>query len=154
MSSQTTNGREQLLWAKDTPNGFAPSKGSDNAAGYDLRSAYKTTVPARQRQIISTDIIIQVPAGTYGRLASRSKLACEHGIDVAAGIIDPDFRGVVCVVLANHSDRDFEVSKGDRIAQLICERIAQPSDVVEVEKADLSRTSRGERGLGRPFHFE
>lgn len=86
-----------------------------------------------------------MPEGTYGRVAPRSGLAWKNFIDVGAGVIDQDYRGNVGVILFNHSDVDFDVKKGDRIAQLICERIAHPN-VVEVKS--LSETARGEGGFG------
>jgi dUTP pyrophosphatase len=69
----------------------------------------------------------------------------KHFIDVGAGVVDYDYRGNVGVVLFNHSDADFSVSRGDRIAQLILERIAM-ADIEEVE--ELPSTERGEGGFG------
>jgi deoxyuridine 5'-triphosphate nucleotidohydrolase len=59
-----------------------------------------------------------------GRVAPRSGLAAKHGIDTMAGVIDADYRGPVGVILANLSDVDFEVKVGDRIAQLIVEKVS------------------------------
>lgn len=72
-------------------------------------------------------------------------MAWKHSIDVGAGVIDADYRGPVGVILFNHSDVDFEVKAGDRIAQLIIEKIMTP-DVMAVE--DLDSTVRGEGGFG------
>ena len=77
--------------------------------------------------------------------APRSGLAWKHSIDVGAGVIDADYRGPVGVILFNHSDTDFEVKVGDRIAQLIIEVIMIP-DVAEVD--DLDSTARGSGGFG------
>ena len=77
--------------------------------------------------------------------APRSGLAWKHSIDVGAGVIDADYRGPVGVILFNHSDQDFAVKAGDRVAQLILERIVTP-DVMEVE--DLESTTRGSGGFG------
>ncbi|KDP38491.1 hypothetical protein JCGZ_04416 [Jatropha curcas] len=122
-----------------------PSRGSALAAGYDLSSATETKVPARGKALIPTDLSIAVPEGTYARIAPRSGLAWKHSIDVGAGVIDADYRGPVGVILLNHSDVDFEVKVGDRIAQLIIEKIITP-EVVEVENLDA--TVRGEGGFG------
>lgn len=108
-------------------------------------SAYDYVVKGRGKALVQTDIQIEVPEGTYGRIAPRSGLAWKNSIDVGAGVIDQDYRGNVGVILFNHSDDDFEVKKGDRIAQLICERITYP--VVEEAKS-LSETARGAGGLG------
>ena len=78
-------------------------------------------------------------------MAPRSGLAYKKGIDVGAGVIDEDYRGEVGVILFNFGEEDFEVAPGDRIAQLILERIATPD--VEVV-ADLDATDRGAGGFG------
>ena len=72
---------------------------------------------------MDTDISIAVPAGTYGRVAPRSGLASKHSIHTGAGVIDADYRGPVKVLLFNLSGTDFNVAPGDRIAQLIVERV-------------------------------
>ncbi|KAF2662998.1 dUTP diphosphatase, partial [Lophiostoma macrostomum CBS 122681] len=123
----------------------APTKGSAYAAGHDLYSARDVTIPARGRARVDTDISIAVPVGTYGRVAPRSGLAAKHGIDTMAGVIDADYRGQVGVILANLSDQDFEVKVGDRIAQLIVEKIVMP-EVLVVEK--LEESVRGAGGFG------
>tara|TARA_R110002003_G_scaffold206_17_gene15851 strand:+ start:2209 stop:2655 length:447 start_codon:yes stop_codon:yes gene_type:complete len=109
----------------------APTKGSAYAAGHDLYSAKDITIPARGRALVPTDISISVPVGTYGRVAPRSGLANKHGIDTMAGVIDADYRGPVGVILANLSDVDFEVKVGDRIAQLIVEKVPNTASNVE-----------------------
>ncbi|XP_028778344.1 deoxyuridine 5'-triphosphate nucleotidohydrolase [Neltuma alba] len=122
-----------------------PSRASSLSAGYDLSSAVETKVPARGKALVATDLSIAIPEGTYARIAPRSGLAWKHSIDVGAGVIDADYRGPVGVILFNYSDADFEVKVGDRIAQLIIERIMTP-EVEEVE--DLDSTARGEGGFG------
>ena len=72
------------------------------------------------------DIAVAIFEGTYGRIAPRSGLAAKHHLAVGAGVIDADHRGNVRVVLFNHGNLDFHVSKEDRIAQLLFERIASP----------------------------
>ncbi|KAH9758673.1 Deoxyuridine 5'-triphosphate nucleotidohydrolase [Citrus sinensis] len=122
-----------------------PKRGSPLAAGYDLSSAAETKVPARGKALVPTDLSIAIPEGTYARIAPRSGLAWKHSMDVGAGVIDADYRGPVGVILFNHSDVDFVVKVGDRIAQLIIEKIVTP-DVLEVE--NLDSTVRGEGGFG------
>ena len=65
---------------------------------------------------------IKLPEGCYGRIAPRSGLALAHHIDIGGGVIDQDYRGNTCVIVYNLSDTPFVVSRGDRIAQLICEK--------------------------------
>ncbi|XP_063229280.1 deoxyuridine 5'-triphosphate nucleotidohydrolase [Bacillus rossius redtenbacheri] len=115
------------------------------AAKHQQLRAYEVVVPPRGKQLVKTDIQIELPPGCYGRIAPRSGLAYHNHIDVGAGVIDEDYRGNVGVLLFNHSEQPFVVKRGDRIAQLICQRIFYP-DLVEVE--DLSDTERGENGFG------
>ena len=110
----------------------APTRGSAFAAGYDLYASKEAVVPARGKVLVDTDISIAVPVNTYGRVAPRSGLASKHSIDIGAGVIDADYRGPVKVLLFNLSDNDFKVAVGERVAQLIVERIYTP-DVVVVE---------------------
>jgi dUTP pyrophosphatase len=126
-------------------NAKVPSRSSDKAAGYDLSSAEESVVPARGRKMIKTGIAISVPVGHYGRVAPRSGLTLKNGIDVGAGVIDEDYRGEVCVILFNHSDEEFVVNIGDRIAQLILEKIST-LDVEVVNSLDI--TDRGDGGFG------
>ncbi|KAF9008776.1 dUTPase-like protein [Cyathus striatus] len=122
-----------------------PTRGSPLAAGYDLYSAESKVIPAHGKALVDTQISIAVPAGTYGRVAPRSGLASKFMIDTGAGVIDADYRGVVFVLLFNLSDKDFQVNEGDRIAQLIIERIYTP-EILEVQ--DLDETLRGAGGFG------
>ncbi|XP_064548591.1 uncharacterized protein dUTPase [Drosophila montana] len=134
-----------LRYAKIIEHALEPQRGSEKAAGFDLRSAYDLLVPARGKAIVKTDLQVQVPEGSYGRVAPRSGLAVKNFIDVGAGVVDEDYRGNLGVVLFNHSETDFEVKRGDRIAQFICERISIP----ELEQVDkLDDTERGEAGFG------
>ncbi len=110
-----------------------------------VRSAYEYVVPARGKELVKTDLSVAIPKGTYARVAPRSGLAWKKFIDVGAGVVDYDYRGNVGVILFNHGEEDFVVRKGDRVAQLILERIVTP-DVVECE--DLEDTERGAGGFG------
>lgn len=134
-----------LLIKKLSADATSPTRGSADAAGYDLYSATSMTIPARGQSLIDLKIAISVPAGTYGRVAPRSGLASRHGLHTGAGVIDADYRGEVKVLLFNFSDVDYEVKKGDRIAQLILERIITP-EVIEVE--ELETSVRGMGGFG------
>lgn len=122
-----------------------PTRGSKTAAGLDLYAAYDYVVKSRGKEMIKTDISVALPIGCYGRVAPRSGLAWKHSIDVGAGVIDEDYRGPLNVILFNHGEQDFEIKRGDRIAQLICEQILHP-EVVGVE--DLDKTERGVNGFG------
>lgn len=143
--SDTTDKGPKLRFVKLTDKAFTPTRGSALAAGLDLYSAYDQFVPAQNRACIPTDLQIELPPGTYGRIAARSGIAWMHFIGVGAGVIDADFRGGISVVLFNFSQRNFYVSRGERIAQLIVEKILIPTPE-EVES--LEETERGTRGFG------
>ncbi|OJJ39765.1 hypothetical protein ASPWEDRAFT_37604 [Aspergillus wentii DTO 134E9] len=134
-----------LLVKKLNEHATAPTRGSAFAAGYDIYSAKETVIPAKGKAMVETGIAVAVPAGTYGRVAPRSGLAAKHFIDTGAGVIDADYRGEVKVLLFNFSDVDFTINKGDRIAQLVLERIYTP-EVQVVE--ELEESVRGAGGFG------
>ncbi|KII95890.1 hypothetical protein PLICRDRAFT_98880 [Plicaturopsis crispa FD-325 SS-3] len=134
-----------LLIKRRSDKAKLPTRGSPLSAGYDLYSAERKVIPARGKALVDTQISVAVPAGTYGRVAPRSGLASKFMIDTGAGVIDADYRGIVFVLLFNLSDKDFQVEEGDRIAQLILEKIHTP-DVLEVD--DLDETLRGAGGFG------
>lgn len=145
MSTETAESKCILRFVKLTNNASTPSKGSKMAAGYDLSSAYDYIIPSHGKNIVFTDIQVEIPDGCYARIAPRSSLAANSFIDIGAGVIDADYRGNIKIVMFNHSNVDFVVSKGDRIAQLICERIFYPQ-LVEVKS--LNKTERESSGFG------
>ena len=134
---------------KLTADAIIPVRGSAGAVGYDLYSSMDTCVALKNRTLIDTGIAITLPPGTYGRVAPRSGLAVKKGIQVGAGVIDPDYTGEVKVLLFNDGESDFVIKKGDRIAQLIIERCETPI----IEEVDfLNVTERGEGGFGSTGH--
>ncbi|XP_046687056.1 deoxyuridine 5'-triphosphate nucleotidohydrolase-like [Homalodisca vitripennis] len=135
----------KLGFQRLTENAFPPQRSSASAAGFDLRSAYDYIVPKFERQLVKTDLAIKLPDNCYGRIAPRSGLALHNFIDVGAGVVDRDYTGNVCVLLFNHSNKDFVIKKGDRIAQLICEVVLYP-DLYEI--ANVGETVRGSNGFG------
>lgn len=143
--NKTTSTSSVLKFVKLSENAYTPTKGSTRAAGYDLKSAYDYIIPANGKAVVKTDIQIRVPEGTYGRIAPRSGLAAKHHLDVGAGVVDEDYTGNVRVVLFNHGAEEFKIAKGDRIAQLICEKIRYP--VLE-ECVSIEETERGPCGFG------
>lgn len=122
-----------------------PVRGSSGAAGYDLHSTEGYVILPGQRAVVSTGLSFELPPGVYGRVAPRSGLAVKHGLQVGAGVVDPDYTGEVKVVLFNHDKNTFVIKPGYRIAQLVLERFETP-DVEEVEV--VSETDRGDNGFG------
>ena len=115
-----------------TDNAILPARGTPGAAGFDLYSTDGYVILPGHRVVVSTGVSIKLPEGTYGRIAPRSGLAVKHGLDVLAGVIDPDYIGEIKVVLINTDMRlPFHIKPGYRIAQLILESFVSP-EVVEV----------------------
>lgn len=134
-----------LHYVKMSSEAYAPTRATSQAAGLDLRAAKEETIEPQERKPISTQLKIMIPENHYGRIAPRSGLSLHQYIDVCAGVIDADYRGEIKILLHNHGTKPFKVLKGDKIAQLICERISIPS-LIEVE--DLPPTVRGIAGFG------
>src|SRR5690606_35545236 len=145
IGSKTTSFQTKLLVKKLSENAKIPIRSSAYAAGLDLSSSTDVLIPPQSQKLIPTDLAIQVPKGTYGRVAPRSGLALKNFIDIGAGVIDHDYIGPIGVILFNHSKNLFQVKKGDRIAQLIIEKIEILEPII-VE--NLNETKRGLKGFG------
>ena len=103
-----------------------PKRSTREVAGYDLSASQDCTIPRGGRRLVQTELAISFLAGLYARIAPRSGLALKKCIDIGAGVIDSDYCGEVGVVLFNHGDQDFDVKMGDKIAQLVLEKIDTP----------------------------
>jgi len=121
------------------------TRGSAEAAGADICSAYEYLIKSNSWCLVKTGLILSLPEGTYGRIAPRSGLALYHGISVGAGVIDRDYTGEIGIVLFNHGNLDFKITQGDRIAQIICEKIIIP-ELIELQVTNV--TQRGDLGFG------
>jgi len=143
-NSANTDG-SVIKFKKLSDHAIIPARGSEWAAGFDLFSAHETTIAAHSHGLVKTDIAVELPFGSYGRVAPRSGLAYKKFIDIGAGVVDVDYRGNVGVVVFNHLHQDFQVKYGDKVAQLVVEKIFMPA--VEV-CTELSDTCRGEGGYG------
>lgn len=124
---------------------ICPKRGTPESAGLDIFATADCIIPSKGRGRLPTGISIAIPNGFYGQLKPRSSLAWNHHIDVGAGVIDADYRGEIKVVLFNHDIFDFQVKKGDAIAQLLILPVYM-GGLFEV--SDLSMTERGEGGFG------
>jgi dUTP pyrophosphatase len=125
-----------------------PERKTPQSAGYDIVASVDAYLPAKGRGVVGTGLVVAIPEGYYGRIASRSGLSLNHGIEVGAGVIDSDYRGEVKVLLYNHSNADFQVKKGERISQLILQKITTPELVRVRGEKELDETTRGAGGFG------
>lgn len=125
-----------------------PTKGSNDAAGWDLYAADGAIILPHTTAKISTDIAIEIPTAWWGGVFARSGLATKQGLRPAncVGVIDSDYRGPIIVALHNDSDETRFVSSGDRIAQLIFFPVAYIQDWEVVD--ELSDTERSDGGFG------
>ncbi len=137
---------EKVRGCEDLP---LPVSTSEFSSGVDLLSAEAsdTVLKPGKIKLISTGIKIMIPKGYEGQIRPRSGLALKHGITVlnTPGTIDSDYRGIVKIILINLGEEEFIIQRGDRIAQLVIQKIFFPNfKLVET----LDETKRGEGGFG------
>jgi len=138
--------RVRLLRAREDS---LPAYQTEGSAGMDLKADVdgEIVIPPMGRAMIPTGIALSMPPGVEGQVRPRSGLAIRHGVTClnAPGTIDSDYRGEVCVILANFGEGPFPVRRGDRIAQIVFSRTLRARlEVVE----DLEETPRGDGGFG------
>ena len=142
--------REQEMVVKivNKSNNPLPEFKTSGSAGMDIcANVDEWILKPGDRDAIPTGVYLEVPIGYECQVRPRSGLAYQHGVTVlnSPGTIDSDYRGEVKIILINHGSEDFKISGGDRIAQLVFNKIEQPEfDVVE----ELTSTDRGEGGFG------
>lgn len=129
-------------------NATFPKRADIGAAGYDLSSVDKVCIEPGTQAIVDTGLVLEFPSDCYVRVAPRSGLAAKHAIDVMAGVIDSTYRGNVKVILHNHGTESFMVNVGDRIAQMIFEKIYTPDLQQVQEMTELTTSDRGQGGFG------
>lgn len=140
-----------LAIKRESETATLPARATPGAIGYDVYAdipdfqAFPMRIMAGARKLVPLGFSMACPPGTYGRLAPRSGLALKQGVHVMAGVIDPDYRGVVHVLLLNTSGQIVEIKHADRVAQLILE-CAMRVSMCEVQV--LPDTARGEGGFG------
>ena len=131
-----------------------PSFKTDGSVGADLRANLSkderskgVLLKANSRMLVSTGFRLEIPQDYEAQIRPRSGLALKHGITLmnAIGTIDSDYRGIVGVILFNSSDKDFKISHGDRIAQMIIAPVVRANFVMAPK---LTKTTRGSGGLG------
>ena len=128
-----------------------PVRATEGSAGLDLSASECVLIPAESQARIPLGFKVALPTGTYGRIAPRSGLALRHFIQVGAGVIDPDYREEVGVVLFNHGKHPFQVNVGDRVAQLILELCLNktPRQVQALPEASSRRGGFGSTGVNK-----
>ena len=134
---------------KRIENGWLPTYETEGAAGADCHARIdeKIVLKAGEQVTVPLGFAVEIPEGYEMQIRARSGNARKHGIGVVNGVgtIDSDYRGEVCTILINHSENDFEINPGDRIAQAVIAPVIQ-ARWAEVD--ELSETARGEGGFG------
>jgi len=127
----------------------APRRASKEAAGFDLRAGKMARIEPEDWVLMPTGYVWHFPAGFAGLVCPRSGLALRHGLTVlnAPGVIDPDFEGEVCVLLANQGPYPVDIERGDRIAQLLVVPVLG-GGVRVVERSSEGASCRGVAGFG------
>jgi dUTP pyrophosphatase len=137
--------KDLLYYKKLSKYAIIPTQASPESAGYDLYSAYDYTILGNDNQVISTDLILLPPVGTYCRIAGRSGLASNYNLTIGGGVVDRDYQGNVRVIMFNHDSKPYKISAGERIAQIITEKIVNPK---LVELSEYKTTERHDKGFG------
>ena len=142
-----------VKYYSESDNCKIPVKATVDSAGYDLYAAEDVDILPRSNAMVSLDLRIAIPPGFFGNIFTRSGLFLRHKITAEAGVIDSDYRGVVYVLLFNHSDEKFSVRMGQRIAQVVFfEKFNVKFDSVE-NPHELPRSERNEKGFGSTGNF-
>ena len=126
-----------------------PRYASDGASGMDIRAAVDQDINIEPGDItlIPTGLFMSIPEGFEAQIRPRSGLALHHGISIlnAPGTIDSDYRGEVGIIIANIGKKPFKVSRNDRIAQMVIQKVEKG---ILVETTELPESSRGSGGFG------
>jgi len=122
-----------------------PIYAHEGDAGADIKASENIIIPARDKAIVATGIRLEIPEGYVGLIWPRSGVAAKKAIDTGAGVIDSHYRGEIKILLFNHSDLDFQIEPGDRIAQILIQKVER-AHFISAE--NLSETARDNRGFG------
>jgi dUTP pyrophosphatase len=136
----------RLPEARDLP---APERATHGSAGFDLRARVEAEIEIApgERRLVPTGVALALPAGYEAQVRPRSGLALREGITMlnSPGTVDSDYRGEICAVVINHGREPYRIRRGDRIAQLVVQRVPE---VVLVEVESLPESVRGAGGFG------
>lgn len=132
-----------------TESGELPTYKTEGSAGMDVKALIENSIilSPGERMLIPTGLHIELPVGYEAQIRARSGLALNYGISLVNGIgtIDSDYRGEIGVILINLGKKDFTISNGDRIAQII---IGKYERITWIQDEKLSDTERGPGGFG------
>lgn len=122
-----------------------PSYAHDTDAGMDLYALQDVTITSGERVQVQTGIAIAIPDGYVGLVWDKSGIAHKSGLKTLGGVIDAEYRGEILVGLINLSNHTYIFKKGDKIAQMLIQKVEHP-EIEEVDELDV--TVRGEGAFG------
>ena len=124
-------------------------KGSEFSTGYDIQSQETVLIAPHHRVLVDSGLRLEQPTHNdiYLRIAPRSSLSLK-GIDISAGVVDPDYLGAIKILLCNNSPNSYKVNKGDFVAQIILEKINEFYSVALNETPIISYKTRGTDAFG------
>ena len=134
-----------LRFSKTDPDVKDPEYIREGDIAFDLRSNEEIVLKSGEWKIVKSGLKLEIPEGYVGNIRDRSGLPAKFAIHTMAGVIDPNYRGEIGIVMINLSKADFKIEKDMRIAQMLI----QKCETVQFEEAkELSETNRGEGGFG------
>lgn len=125
-------------------NAILPQMMRQGDAAFDLATCEDVLLHPGETKIIPTGLVLEIPEGFVGNIRDRSGLSAKHALHTLAGIIDSNYRGEIGVVMTNLSQTDYNIKTGDRVAQMLIQKI-EMTEFEEVE--EVSDTNRGEAGF-------
>ena len=135
----------EIQFKKYSEKAIVPLRATNKSAGHYLFSSTNKLIKSYTHELITTDLILEVPNGFYSRVFGRSGLALKYVITAHNRVIDSDFRGVLCVILFNNSEKNYQVLSGQRIAQII---FSGTKTVKFIEVSQINKTKRDGSGFG------
>ncbi len=136
---------KKILFKKLDPDAQIPSVSRDGDAGYDVNSIEDATIPAGKHMAIHTGISSAFDPDYVGLVWDRGGMAFKHGLKTMAGVIDSNYRGEWMIVIFNTTNENYEVKKGDRVAQVLFQEVQfLESEVVD----ELPESVRGDKKYG------
>lgn len=127
---------------------FLPERAHRDDAGADLRTPMRTVVRRHDSAVIDTGVHIDIPSGYAGFLKSKSGLNVNHGI-ISDGTIDAGYTGSIKAKLYNLSDEDYIFEAGDKITQIVIDKVELPTfKEVKEFSAPAKKSARGSKGFG------
>ena len=133
----------EIQFKRYSEKAIVPLRATSGSAGYDLFSSMDKLIKSNLHELITTDLLLKVPDGFCNRIFGRPILALKYGITAHNGVADSDNCGVLCAVLFNNSDKDYQVLSAQRIAQIIFNKTetVKFTEVTDSEKTKRNRSS-------------